>query len=735
MSVLDCPSMSRPAAPLFSPIHPAISCSCRSWLGAEASERTARRGDRGRRDRRAHRSRGGRARGAERPGFRGRAEIARRRGRAAPVVERITRAASARACGRGPGRGLLPGAHRLPLVVGPPPRHAAGRRDEPTRRRTVDPNSARRSPRCPARGGREVRGRVRPSLHRLRRRARWRPSLLRWRGIRARAVPRWCRRAWLDRTPAARRRRPTTRRARARVGRYGPPGARPLPGGGRVLDDRTRPPGLRRTVQRWRAVLVRHRVQHTVGTVVRPHRPEGAARPLRRLPRPGARSHRRHAGGHDVRDASARPPARGGLGAWARYAAGRRRPPRDAGPRPGSLSGHGGRRHPRPRPCGGRRRRRRAPPLRGAAQAAWGVGDEPLLDRHHAEPAGASAVLPRARLRDRRVPRARCPRGALEADERRGVTPAPDHPRLGDLALLGTGSMGVVYRAYDKVLRQLVALKTLPRLDPEEVYWLKSEFRALADVRHTNLAELHELVVDETHCFFTMELVDGVDLLTFTGQLLGVARTADGDPARWAALDDCVRQLVAGVRAIHDAGKLHRDIKPANILVTPERRVVLLDFGLTIPLRGGTGAGGDGGVAGTFAYMAPEQAWGRPLSPKADWYSVGVVLYEALTGELPFLEAAADRRLRDPRVRAPAVPERHGELVVALLDPDPARRPGADGILDRPAANPAAPPATSPPSGEEFVGRLGELHPLHRTFERTEHGAVSVHVFGEYGLC
>jgi serine/threonine protein kinase len=169
----------------------------------------------------------------------------------------------------------------------------------------------------------------------------------------------------------------------------------------------------------------------------------------------------------------------------------------------------------------------------------------------------------------------------------------------------------------------------LNRLDAGSVYRLKNEFRALADVTHPNLVRLHELFAQDASWFFTMELVDGERFDHWV-------RPDDAlDEARLRA---ALTQLVAGVSAIHSAGKLHRDLKPSNVLVTPEGRVVVLDFGLAVdPELGGVGQTvAEDSVSGTPAYMAPEQAAGKPATQASDFYALGVMLFEALTGRLPF---------------------------------------------------------------------------------------------------
>ncbi len=193
---------------------------------------------------------------------------------------------------------------------------------------------------------------------------------------------------------------------------------------------------------------------------------------------------------------------------------------------------------------------------------------------------------------------------------------------------IGAGGMGVVYETYDQLRGELVALKTMRRVDPAALVRFKQEFRSLSDITHPNLANLYELFAVEDRWFFTMELVEGCDFISF------VKGTPEEVAARWNAeptvmarpprsaggpsaaarspnfhfdekrLRDALSQLALGVSALHAAGKLHRDIKPPNVLVTHEGRVVLLDFGLTADLASvGSGATGRGNdrphVAGT----------------------------------------------------------------------------------------------------------------------------------------
>ena len=290
---------------------------------------------------------------------------------------------------------------------------------------------------------------------------------------------------------------------------------------------------------------------------------------------------------------------------------------------------------------------------------------------------------------------------------------------------------------FDAVRRHPVAVKSLPRLDLDDVYWLKSEFRALVDVRHRNLVELFDLVVDAESCFFSMEWIDGVDLDACARAVLGADRARTTEAA-FERITPCLREVAEGIEAIHRCAKLHRDVKPSNVMVANDGRVVLLDYGLTTPLR--ALQSGDRSLSGTIVYMSPEELAGRPLGPAADWYSFGVVLYELLTGELPFdpVEAWSPDPRRaplDPRTLAPGVPPRLAELALALVRTDAAARPGYPEIVARLA--PEADASVPPPVVEvpaAFVGRSAELARLAAAFREIDDRVMSVHVRGESGI-
>jgi predicted ATPase len=310
---------------------------------------------------------------------------------------------------------------------------------------------------------------------------------------------------------------------------------------------------------------------------------------------------------------------------------------------------------------------------------------------------------------------------------------------------LGRGGMGVVYEAFDRQDQALVALKTIVANHPavaENLYRLKQEFRAAADLQHPNLIRFGELASHEGQWFFTMELVRGCTFLEYV--------RPKGDDARGApyAFDEqrlraALAQVTSALAAIHGAGQIHRDVKPSNVLVTDEGRVVVLDFGLMTALAGPGTAQLEEGPIGTPDFMAPEQIEDTEVGPAADWYALGSMLFVALTGRTPFVGGPVDVMTAKmqtaapaPSTIAPGIPADLDALCVELLRPFAEHRPSAGSIRSRlglPAAESGAQPVAD--STPTFIGRAKELADLTRAFgdavaERG--GAVSIE--GEPGI-
>ena len=314
----------------------------------------------------------------------------------------------------------------------------------------------------------------------------------------------------------------------------------------------------------------------------------------------------------------------------------------------------------------------------------------------------------------------------------------PGTDRFRVVRRLGAGGMGVVYEVEDNVRNEIVALKTLARTSAADVYRLKREFRSLADVAHPNLVCLYELFVEDERCFFTMELVRGVSFVDY-------ARAQNRERLAYDRMIPAFRQLVEGVSALHRRGKLHRDIKPSNILVTHEGRVVILDFGLIAELRPHY-AGGLGYVrGGTPAYMSPEEGSGATPSEASDWYGVGVTLYQALTGSLPFAGPISDvlvqKQTTDPPAPADVVPDVPADLslvCMGLLHRSPTQRFSGHAALqglarDRPS--PVSPAAPTEIRNAAFIGRDRQLRDLNDACRSVVNGgAATVSIHGASGI-
>jgi serine/threonine protein kinase len=195
---------------------------------------------------------------------------------------------------------------------------------------------------------------------------------------------------------------------------------------------------------------------------------------------------------------------------------------------------------------------------------------------------------------------------------------------------VGAGGMGVVYKAMDTRLDRVVALKFLPQMvagdDLQKARFLQ-EARAVSGLDHPNICTIHE--VDETDqggLFFAMAFYEGETLK---------ARIERGPLAIHDALDVAI-QIAQGLAKAHDAGIVHRDVKPGNVMLTPDGLVKILDFGLAKIADGRTSMTQLGTAVGTVSHMSPEQVLGRPVDTRSDIWALGVVLYECVTGQLPF---------------------------------------------------------------------------------------------------
>jgi tRNA A-37 threonylcarbamoyl transferase component Bud32/tetratricopeptide (TPR) repeat protein len=315
--------------------------------------------------------------------------------------------------------------------------------------------------------------------------------------------------------------------------------------------------------------------------------------------------------------------------------------------------------------------------------------------------------------------------------------------QLGDFVVergLGAGAMGEVFAARHVVTGERVALKRLARASATSLYRFKREFRALADVVHPNLVRLGELViVPGGTAFFTMELVAGEPFDKYVRR-----STPVGEAPNLVRLARAFRQLIGGVQRMHAARFVHRDLKPSNVLVTQEGRVVILDFGLIVESADPDAAITTiGQVLGTPAYMAPEQVGGGDPGPAVDLYAIGVMLFECLTGRLPFRGSALNVMLDkqsgevpDPRAVVPSVPPELAACCMRLLDVDPEQRPDCEALLEqfRGAAGSGA--KWTRDDAEIFVGRARELAILESSLAtmQAEGRAVTVFVRGASGL-
>lgn len=293
---------------------------------------------------------------------------------------------------------------------------------------------------------------------------------------------------------------------------------------------------------------------------------------------------------------------------------------------------------------------------------------------------------------------------------------------------LGSGGMAMVFRAQDRMLERTVAIKLLRTdfsRDADFRERFRQEAKAVANLSHPNIVTVHDFGLDGGRLFIVMEYVPGTDLKTMLSQ--------HGRFSEEEAIALMI-QACAGIGYAHRAGLVHCDVKPQNMLVTPDKRLKVVDFG--IPHALATIAPDEKAeiVWGSPQYFSPEQAAGEAPSPASDVYSLGVVMFEMLTARLPFEDSSAEelsrmhRELPPPSIRKynPAVSSSLEQILLKVLSKEPSSRYRTADQLGRvlvtftqqAAAATVAQPAKLSPPGRETV-----FAPAQRTWNNQAHSA------------
>jgi len=241
---------------------------------------------------------------------------------------------------------------------------------------------------------------------------------------------------------------------------------------------------------------------------------------------------------------------------------------------------------------------------------------------------------------------------------------------------IGLGGMGVVYEAVDRSLERRVAVKRMRdeiRMDPRDRQRFVNEARLVAQLHHPNIVDIYGIVEDGADVYLVFEFVAGRTLSDFL---------KDG-PLEFSNARRVLREMAAAVEHAHGRGVIHRDLKPSNVMLTPEGRVKVMDFGIARQAKDAMtrrSAASTNTIAGTPPYMAPEQEQGT-VRKESDVYALGVCFYEMLTGQLPFggigggmLLNKLNNKLTPARARVPTLPAGVDEVLAKALSADPEKR-------------------------------------------------------------
>jgi serine/threonine protein kinase len=196
------------------------------------------------------------------------------------------------------------------------------------------------------------------------------------------------------------------------------------------------------------------------------------------------------------------------------------------------------------------------------------------------------------------------------------------------LEKLGEGGMGVVYKANDTKLERIIAIKFLPdhiSANSEERKRFMIEAKAAAALNHPNIATIHAIEESDDEMFIVMEYIDGIEL----------KEKINTDPISIDETLDIAIQIAEGLDAAHKNGIVHRDIKSSNIMINNDGKVKIMDFGLAM-MKGAGDLTKAGSTVGTVTFMSPEQAKGEVVDKRTDLWSLGIIIYQMLSGKLPF---------------------------------------------------------------------------------------------------